>query len=240
MSEHTTDTFLDGHLKITQQKCGYRFSIDAALLAAVPRPKAWETLIDLGAGCGIIPLILAFRYPQVHIHAVEMQADLAKLAHDNVTANRMQAQVKVLQRDMRSLTVKDIGCSADWVVTNPPYHRPNSGRINPNAQRALARHEINLNLPQLLRTTRRLLRTGGRFAIIYPSERAVDLFSEMRAMNIEPKWMRSIHSSREDEAKLILVQGIQNGNPGMEVAPPLVIYASDGEYTPEVCRMTAP
>lgn len=240
MPKLTTDAFLEGHLKITQEQDGYRFSLDAALLAASTAPRPGDHIVDLGTGCGVIPLILALRYPQVNIHAVEVQAELAALAHKNVQDNRMQAQIGVVQQDMRTLSVKDIGRPADWIVSNPPYHRSSSGRLNPNNQRALARHEINLNLSQLLQTVRRLLRTGGRFGIIFPCERTSDLLCEMRGKNIEPKWMRMIHSRFEDEAKLMLVQGIQNGKPGMTVAPPLAVYAQDEQYTPEVRRMLAP
>lgn len=240
MHNLTTDDFLDGHIKIIQERDGYRFSLDAVLLASLPRPKPEETLVDLGTGCGIIPLILAYRYPWLRITAVEMQARLGRLAQVNVNANQMQTRIAVLKRDMRSLTADHIGRPADWIVTNPPYHAPDSGRINPHTQRALARHEISLNLAQLLQTTRRLLRPGGRLAIIYPCERAIDLLSQMRAATIEPKWMQSVHPHKDEAAKMILVRGIHGGRPGMVVAPPLVLYSANGQYTPPVRRFMAP
>ncbi len=240
MSELTSDACLDGRLQIAQARDGYRFSIDAVLLAALPRPKPGDYLIDLGTGCGIIPLIVAYRHPHVEFLSVEMQAQLADLARANVEANQMQGRIRVVQGDMRLLSPGDLQRPADWVLTNPPYRRSRSGRINPNSQRAAARHEIDIDLPGLMQTAGRLLRTGGRFAIIYPGERTVDLLHHMRLAAIEPKWIRPVCSHDGQEAKLILVEGVRNGHPGMVLAPPLVIYSGDGSYTAEVRKMMAP
>ncbi|MFZ1985790.1 MAG: methyltransferase, partial [Desulfatitalea sp.] len=146
---------------VTQTSQGYRFSIDAVLLAASIRPKPDDTLLDLGTGCGIISLIVAFRYPRIHIQAVEVQPELTELAQRNVAANRLEQQIEVIQADMRSLPSGQAKGPFDWIVSNPPYHRLDTGRINPNTQRALARHEIAVDLEQLLACARRMLRTGG-------------------------------------------------------------------------------
>ncbi len=236
----TTDTFFNGRVQVVQASQGYRFSIDAILLAAAVQPKPGERLLDLGTGCGIIPLILAFRNPAVRIHGVEVQADLVKLAQMNVAGNHMHKQITILQTDMRLLTAKALGGPMDWVVSNPPYRRPNSGRINPNAQRALARHEIKLNLIELLQTVRRMLRTGGGFMVIYPGERVADLFFEMRSAGIEPKRLRCIHSNSEAGAKLVLVKGVTGARPGLSIEEPLVLYNKDGSYTRAVQTMMNP
>jgi tRNA1Val (adenine37-N6)-methyltransferase len=237
MSQNTTDTFFDGALSVMQSRAGYRFSIDAILLASALQPKAGQTVVDLGTGCGIIPLILSFRHPDIRLYGVEMQSDLVELARANVAQNRMTDRIHVVPADVRQLKAGHVDGPVDFVVCNPPYHRAQSGRLNPNLQRAIARHEIHLNLEQLLLSVRRVLRTGGRFATIYPAERIVDLFSAMRGAGIEPKQMRAIHSRCPEGAKLILAQGVMRGNPGLTVDPPLVIYTADGNYTNEVQQM---
>ena len=237
MTDKTTDAFLGGRLTVTQPRDGYRFSIDAVILAATLKLKTGQRIVDLGTGCGIIPLILAHRNPQVQIFGIEMQEALADFARINVDQNRMADRIHILQADIRKLKAEMIEGSADLVVSNPPYRCADSGRINPNLQRAIARHEIHLNLSQLLKTVRRVLRTGGRFATIYPAERIVDLFNKMHAMGLEPKQMRAIHSRRTQGAKLILAQGVMRGNPGLTIDPPLVIYHSDGSYTGEVQKI---
>lgn len=237
MSQNTTDTFFDGALSVRQSRSGYRFSIDAILLASALKPKSGQTVVDLGTGCGIIPLILAYRHPDIRLYGVEIQTDLVELARANAAQNRMTDRIHIVPGDIRRLTTGQVEGPVDLVVCNPPYHRSQSGRLNPNPQRAIARHEIHLNLEQLLASVRRILRTGGRFATIFPAERMVDLFSGMRGAGIEPKQMRAIYSRRTEGAKLILSQGVMHGNPGLSVDPPLVIYKDNGTYTDEVQKM---
>jgi tRNA1Val (adenine37-N6)-methyltransferase len=240
MDKLTTDTFFDGKLHIKQAVSGYRFSLDAVILAWHARPRADESVLDLGTGCGIIPLIMTYRNPGIAAFGVEIQQDLAELANANVGANRMQDRITVLQQDMRELKPDMIGGPVDLVVCNPPYRKPDSGRINPDSQRAIARHELKASLAEVLQTVRRMLRTAGRFVTIYTAERVVDLFCQMRAAGVEPKFMRLIHSRLDTEAKLILVDGVKGARSGIRVGPPLIIYDTNGEYSKEVERMFIP
>jgi tRNA1Val (adenine37-N6)-methyltransferase len=240
MDTLTTDTFFDGKLHIKQATSGYRFSLDAVLLAWHASPRADDRLLDLGTGCGIIPIILTYRNPSIVAFGIEIQEDLAELAISNVNANRMQNKITVLRQDMRYLKPNMTDGPVDLVVSNPPYRKPNSGRINPDAQRAIARHELKVSLGDVLQTVRRMLRTAGRFVTVYTAERIVELLSQMRIKGIEPKFIRSIHSQLDTEAKLILVDGIKGARPGIRLGPPLIIYDADGEYTQEVQGMFAP
>jgi tRNA1Val (adenine37-N6)-methyltransferase len=237
MTDVTRDTFFNGRLTILQTRGGYRFSIDALLLADSVRPGPGERLIDLGTGCGIIPLILALRHPAIHIHAIEVQASLADLARKNITANHMEKQIVLVHDDMRAFAARTVPGGFDWVVSNPPYRAPYSGRVNPEAQKALARHEIMIDLQGLIDSARRLLRTGGRFATIFPATRLVDLLFEMRAAGIEPKNLQSVHSHEGQGARLIMVCGIKAGRAGLRWAAPLVIYRGDGTYTDSIQTM---
>jgi tRNA1Val (adenine37-N6)-methyltransferase len=109
--------------------------------------------------------------------------------------------------------------------------------MNPDEQRAVARHEIKVKLNDVIETARRMLRTSGKFITIYPAERLVDIISQMRSAGIEPKFFRMIHSKRDTEAKLILLEGVKGGRPGTKIGPPLLIYQKDGSYTDEVKDM---
>lgn len=240
MDTLTTDAFFDGKLHIKQEVSGYRFSLDAVLLAWHARPRAGERVLDLGTGCGIIPLMLTYRNPNILAFGIEIQQELAELAISNVNANRMQHKIKVLRQDMRYLKPDMIGGPVDLIVCNPPYHKPDSGRINPDVQRAIARHELKVNLSDVLQTVRRMLQTAGRFVTVYTAERVVELLCQMRLEGIEPKMMRSIHSQLDTEAKLILVEGVKGARPGIRLDPPLIIYDANGEYSLEVQGMFAP
>lgn len=240
MKEYTTDTFFNGQLKVVQEPSGYRFSIDAVLLAHHAVRCPGEKILDLGSGCGIIPLIMAFRNPALSLHAVEVQPELADLAALNVKENHMQDRIQVYCLDMKSLKPDDIGGSVDLVVCNPPYRRKNSGRVNPIEQKALARHEIKATLGDVVRTARRLLRPAGRFVTIYAADRTTDLIAQMRNDHIEPKIMQVIYSAWNTGGKLILIEGIKGGRPGLKIAPPLVIYNEDGNYTDQANLMFQP
>ena len=240
MNQQTTDTFFDGKLVIEQDPAGYRFSIDAILLASHARPRSKERVLDLGTGCGIIPLIIAYRHPDITAFGIEIQKELAHMAISNVNANHLQNQITVLCRDMRELKPNQIGGPVDLAVCNPPYHKPKSGRINPDRQRAIARHELKINLADILQTAQRMLRTAGRFVTIYTAERITDLFVHMRAHGIEPKFLRTIHGHLAAEARLILVSGTKGSQPGTRLGPPLIIYDSKGEYCREILQMFEP
>ncbi|MGD8990341.1 MAG: tRNA1(Val) (adenine(37)-N6)-methyltransferase [Desulfobacterales bacterium] len=240
MNQQTTDTFFNGKLRVQQNPAGYRFSIDAILLASRARPRPKERVLDLGTGCGIVPLILAYRHPDITAFGIEIQKELAHIAVLNVDANHLQNRITVLCRDMRELKPDDIGGPVDLVVCNPPYHTPKSGRINPDRQRAIARHELKINLADILQTTKRMLRTAGRFVTIYTAERMTDLFVQMRTHGIEPKSMRTIHGQLAADARLILVTGAKGAQPGTRLDPPLIIYDSERGYTREIIKMFEP
>jgi tRNA1Val (adenine37-N6)-methyltransferase len=240
MPQLTSDSFFNGRIQIRQNRTGYRFSIDAVLLAYHVRPRPGDRVLDLGTGCGIVPLILAFRHPDITIYGIEIQQELCELGISNVSSNHMQDRITMLCQDMKELKPYSIDGPVDLVVCNPPYRKSNSGRLNPDQQRAVARHEIKTTLPDVILAARRMLRTAGKLVMIYAAERTAELITQMNTNGIEPKLLRSIHSSQGTAAKLVLVEGTQGGRSGTNIAPPLILYDDDGEYTPEVLRMFEP
>jgi tRNA1Val (adenine37-N6)-methyltransferase len=183
---------------------------------------------------------MAYRCPDISIYAVEVQAELAQLAISNAKNNQLQDRITVVGADMKTMKPGMTAGPVDLVVCNPPYRKPGSGRINPDNQRAVARHELKANLEDVIVTTRRILKTGGRLVTIYPAERTADILCRMRADGIEPKNVRSIHSHADSDAKLVLVEGIKGGNPGLKIAPPLIVYGRNGDYTDDVQQMFEP
>lgn len=235
----THDPFLNGNIILKQPQNGYRFSIDAVVLAHRVRPLGTETILDLGTGCGVIPLILAFRHATVRLVGVEIQAELADLARQNVAANGLADRIHIVTGDMRRLTPAGVGGPVDMVVANPPYRKLTSGRINAHTQRAVARHELTVDLEQVLQSARRMLKPLGRFFVIYPCVRAVDLIAGLRSTGLEPKTMMTIHSGESLPARLVTVMGVKGGRPGLEIDPPLVLYNRNGSYTKSVQAMLA-
>ena len=240
MNSYTTDTFFNGKIRVTQDRTGYRFSIDAVLLAHFADPRSGDKVLDLGTGCGIIPLILAYRQPHISLYGVEVQTVLAELAVSNVRENQLENRITVFCTDMKLLRPAMTAGPVDLVVCNPPFRRRGSGRINPDAQRAVARQEITATLGDIIQTSHRMLRTAGRLVLIYTAERMTDILSQMRTDGIEPKFIRMIHSRQDTEAALILIEGVKGGRPDLKIAPPLIIYDKKNDYTDEVGSMFRP
>ena len=238
--DETEDTFFNGRIRVFQHREGYRFSIDAVLLAAFSSPKPTDHIVDLGTGCGIIPLIIGSRYPETRIVGVEIQPDLASLARRNVEINGFQERITIIQDDMRSLSTKAVSGPVNLVISNPPYRKSRSGRINPHSQRAAARHEILVTLPDMTAAISRLLDISGRFAVIYPADRITDLLAHLRSAGLEPKRIQTVHSHIHDPARLVLVSGSKGGRPGAAVLEPLVIFQPDGSYSENVRVMFDP
>jgi tRNA1Val (adenine37-N6)-methyltransferase len=240
VKQSTTGTFFGGKIRVHQDHAGYRFSIDAVLLAYHAVPRCGDRVLDLGTGCGIIPLIMAYRHPSITVYGAEVQEGLAELAKLNVKDNRMEDRIFILCSDMKLLKPAMTSGAVDLIVCNPPYRRPGSGRTNPDEQRAVARHEIKINLVEVVQTARRMLRTSGRFITIYTAARLADLLFRMRTNGVEPKSVRTIHSNPGGEAKFIVVEGVKDGRPGLKIAPPLTVYTEHGDYTDEAKRMFDP
>jgi tRNA1Val (adenine37-N6)-methyltransferase len=230
----TTDSLFQGRLKVTQKKKGYRFSIDAAILAHHVRLRPTDIAVDLGTGCGIIPLILSLQTPSAQIYGIEIQPDLAELASTNVRENHMESRVTIIRADMKDFRAHLTPGTADVVFSNPPYRRLLSGRINPETERAVARHEIKASLLDVVSVAESLLKPSGRFVVVYPAERAIDLMVNMRTFKLEPKRLRLIHPKQRSGAILAIVGGTKHGNPGLSVDSPFIIYESEGRYTDEV------
>ena len=229
----TQDALFEGRLKVLQKKCGYRFSIDALLLAHFAKPLPMDQIIDLGTGCGILPLVLAFRHKVKSVIGVEIQPSLADLARRNVALNRLSTRIKIWEKDLKNLGGNRCRGTFDLVLSNPPYRKVGSGRVNPRLEKAMARHEITATLEDVIRTAGALLKDKGRLTMIYPASRTADLIEEMRKFHLEPKRWQFVHSHPGEEARLLLIEALKEGRPQVRVLPPFFLYDSTGKYTLE-------
>jgi tRNA1Val (adenine37-N6)-methyltransferase len=228
------DCILDGKLRIIQRQRGYRFSIDALLLASFVTLKDKDRVIELGTGSGIISVIMAQHSNLARILGVEIQEGLFSIALRNISLNSLGDRVEVIRGDVR----KPASCcgpqSFSLAVFNPPYRRIHSGRINPDSEKAAARHEIFGTAGDFVEAAAWALQTGGRMSAIYPSTRMAELISKMRSARIEPKKLRPVYSRQGTSAVFVLVEGVKEGGEELEIMPPLVIYDARGEYTDEM------
>lgn len=230
----TLDTIFQGRLKIIQPKQGYRFSIDAVLLAGLTLVRSQDLIVDLGTGCGIVPLLLATHRSVKHITGIEIQESLVSMAKRNVLINGFEHLISIIQADLRNLEVTRVGGPMDLVVCNPPYGKLRSGRLNPNSSKAIARHELLATLADVVRAAAQLLHQKGRLAVIYPARRLANLLVEVTSGGFAPKKLTLIHSTIDEEAKLVHLESVKGGGEELQVNKPFAIYGSDGNYTDEM------
>ncbi len=235
--DETLDRWAPGGLQVLQKKSGYRFSIDTLILADFVRLKKSTRVLDLGTGCGILSLLLSRQIPHGRLTGLELQPGLLDLAARNRRINQLEGRIHLIQGDIRTLPALFRESCFDMVVTNPPYRPRHTGRINPGAEKALARHEILVDLSQLLGGVRHVLKDRGKLFLIYPARRLAGLLSQARRERLEPKRLRLIHSFAGAEGGGVLLEAVKNGKEELTVLPPLTVYERPGVYSPEVRRI---
>ncbi len=235
LPDETLDTFFNGEVQILQKKKGYRFSVDAILLSEFIKIHKEERVIDLGTGCGILPLLLSHTTEARSFIGVEIQKGLSDCAKRNVTLNYLENRISILKQDFKELRNTFPPGSFDVVLSNPPYRKYRSGRINPSIEKAIARHEMKGTLADLISVASYLLPSKGRCYLIFPALRAVDLLVAMRDETLEPKRLRFVHPFIGKEAKFILIESIKDSGVELKIMDPLILHQK-GETPSENLR----
>ncbi|GAB4336489.1 MAG: methyltransferase [Desulfobulbaceae bacterium] len=236
----TNDTLFDGSLVCRQYREGYRFSVDAVLAGRFSSPRPGDRVLDLGCGCGVIGLIIAHlhRDENVRVTGLELQPDLAMLAHDNVLANGMEEQIEIIEGDLKRIGDYLAPESFELVVSNPPYGVPGTGRISPTGQRARARHEIDATLEDVVDAAAFAVVNRGRVVFVYPASRAMTLVHLLMSRRLVPKRLLPVYAyPGGGPASLVLLEAVKNGGEGVGLLEPLYIHAEkNGPYTQEMER----
>jgi tRNA1Val (adenine37-N6)-methyltransferase len=232
-SSETRDTILGGRLALIQPKRGYRFSVEAILLGRFVRASARERVLELGAGCGVISIVIASIYQPREVVAVEIQPELAEMIARNAAMNDLES-VRAICADLRQKKIAGVeAASFDLVFANPPYRATSSGRENPDHGRRIARGESSATLDDFVRAARRYARNGGRVAFVFTARRVAELISTMRARKLEPKRIRFVHPRIDTPASVVLIEARVGGGIEAAIEPPLILYDRPGIYTSE-------
>ncbi len=240
-NEYTFDSLFSGKLQCVQHKQGYRFSIDAVLLGHFIHPKPGDQILDLCAGCGIVSLIIAYRWSDIFLAALEVQPALAELIRRNIKLNSLDGRLSVIEGDVNQIRDLLAPESYDVVVCNPPYRKAESGRRNIGKEQAVARHEVKADLPGIIKAVVYGLKNRGRASLVYPAERSTSLFAELRKHGLEPKRMQIIYSYPGSAGKLILVEAVKGGGEELTIMPPMYVYEEQGgKYTLEMAKLYEP
>ncbi len=226
--DETLDTFYHGRILVLQKKKGYRFSVDAPLLADFIPTRPSDELLELGAGCGIISLLLSIK-PFGHITAVEIQGSLADLARRNVRINHLEERITVVQEDLRRF---DPPKKFDVVFSNPPYIKKGKGNLSVSEEKSVARHEIRCDIFDVIRKASQLLKSTGSAYFVFPARREKDIFQAMEKNGLKLSALRRVHSRPGGPPSLLLV-GSDFRMARENVMPPFIIYDKSGRYTSE-------
>lgn len=215
----------------------FNFSLDSVLLPNfVTINKNINKILDIGCGNAPIPLILSTK-TDAKIIGVEIQAEIYSLAIKSVKINNLQNQIEIINDDILEYANKIESDSFDIITCNPPFFKVNEGsNLNDNECKKIARHEIKLNLNDLFKIAKKLLKNNGVISIVHRPDRMIEIIEIMKKNNIEPKKLRLVYPKYGDNANMILIEGRKNGNVGLSILSPLYVHEKDGNYTSEVLK----
>lgn len=235
----TVVNLLNKDMKIIQRVDHFAFSLDSLLVSEFASiTKYTNKIVDLGTGNGVIPLFLS-KKTKAQITGIEIQEISSDLARRNVQLNNLEDQISIINDDMKNWRKYFRNNSVDMVISNPPFFKfdGNEKQLNDLTQLTLARHEISITLEEIIQTASNLLKDKGHFALVHRVDRFMDIIENMKKYDIEPKKIQFCHTKINKEGKILLVEGIKYGKPGLRILPPLIAHDDDGQYSAEVLEM---
>ena len=213
----------------------HTFGTDAVVLSYFANPKKKDKLVDLGTGCGIIPLLMLRDSKISQAVGIDISTEATDLAEKTVAELEIN-NFKVINSDLNDLKGKiDFGFY-NLVTCNPPYKAPNAGLKNPDIVESVARHEVACTLEDIVSVGAKLLQTGGRLCMCHRPERLAELMSLMSKYKVEPKRLRLVAQRKGEEPWLVLVEGRRSGNIGLRIEPTLYVE-ENGEFSPEMIEI---
>jgi len=214
---------------------GFSFGTDAVLLSGFIRCRKRSVGVELGTGTGIIPILLSIHKDFQKIYALEIQPEYAELARENVSLNHMEDQIEVIEGDLKEAS-RLVPAPCDFVFSNPPYMKKNSGKINDTEAKCIARHEISCDIYDVCRSASSLLQDKGDFFCVYRMQRLCDLLDAMRQNSLEPKDLIPVISTPNGEPYLVLVRAVKGAASDLRCRSPFWIQDADGNRTKE-CQL---
>ncbi len=225
---------LQNGLFIIQKENGFKFGVDAVLLADFAKDARSKSTLDLCTGTGIVPLLLSAKTNTKDIHGLEIQPDIAEMAKRSVIYNKLSERVHIVQGDLKNAAEIYGRGSFDKITCNPPYMKCGTGIKNDTDTKSVSRHEVMCTLDDVLRISAQLLISKGRFFMIHRPSRLADIMCGMRKYKLEPKRLRFVHPSPSKAPNLVLIEGMKDGGEELKLLPPLYVYGEDGNYSAEI------
>ena len=220
MQENYDITLLKNGIKIYQLKEGFRFSVDAVILADFFQGKPEGRVLDIGSGCGIIPILLAEKKGMKNICGIELQEISFEIFKKNVEENNLSDKIKIFKGDVADLKE---GNSFDYIISNPPYMELDGKKISENENKKIARHEIFLDIEKLAENSKRLLKPRGELFLVHRSHRFLEICSILEKNNFSIKRAKFVFFDREKSSNLVLIQASKGRKNKLEIESPLFL-----------------
>lgn len=220
--ERTDDLGLNG-LKLIQDTDLFCFGTDSVLLSDFARIKSGGCAVDLCTGNGIIPVLLSAKTKASKIYGIELQKPSFELAQKNIRINSLEQRLEFINDDVKNWNKYFAHGSIDVITCNPPYMPAKSGFTNPKDEKAIARHEIMINIDTIIDVSSKMLKFGGHLYMVHRADRLCDIVYAMRNRKLEPKRLVFIHPSFEKAPNLILIDGMLGANPSLKIENPIYV-----------------
>lgn len=223
---------------IYQNNDWFLFSLDSVLLADFVNVNLTDKkIIDFCTGNAPIPMFLSYKTKN-EIIGVEVQKEIYDLAIKSINENKLNERIKVLNEDVKNLVNIYDGDSFDIITCNPPYFKTkNIDLLNNNGIKTIARHEVMLNLDDIFRVSKYLLKSGKKIVMVHRPDRLIEIIDVMKKYGFEPKRIKLCYPKKGEEANILLIEAVKNGKSGLKVESPFIIHNEDGSYVDEVRKM---
>lgn len=228
------DDLQRNNYKIIQNPEKFCFGMDGVLLSGFARVKQGDTVLDLGTGTGIIPLLLEARYNPSKITALEIQEESADMARRSVALNHLENKIEIIKGDIKEAGSLFEAASFDVITCNPPYMIGKHGITNPDAPKAIARHEVLCTLEDVIRETAKLLKPGGNFFLVHRPFRLTEIMVLLHQYKLEPKRMKMVHPYIDKEPNMVLIEAKRGAKSRITIEKPLIVYKEPNKYTDEI------
>ena len=226
------------NLKIIQNKDGFCFGMDSVLLSDFAKEiKKNSRIADLGTGTGILPILLSGKTENTKIVGIEIQKEVSEMANRSILLNNLENRIQIICEDIKNLKAKYDQGTFDAIVTNPPYKKIGTGKINKKDKKIISRHELTANLEDFISISNYLLKDQGSIYMVHRPERIADIFVLLRKYKLEPKVLRLVYPNIEKSPNLILIKAVKNAKSFLKVEKPLIVYTSEENYTEEIFKI---
>lgn len=225
MSIVLNDLFDYDGMKIYQDSDKFKFSLDSILLAEFVDNLNVDTMVDFCTGNAPVPLILSTK-TKAKIYGFEIQKNIYDLAIKSIDINKLNQQIVVYNDNLKEVSKYLKDECADLVTCNPPYfkYKDIESLINEDKEKAIARHEITMDLDSLIKSAKYVLKNKAPLYMVHRCDRLEEVIDTLNKYGFKVKKLQFIYAGFNKEAIMVLIKATKNGNSGsLKVMPPIDI-----------------